>query len=129
MTDTLKDELTVDPLARGYVGMTDQQATDDLNTAYRSRNRTSMTGREVRAEVVDTEYDVLTAEKKAQLLALTASEDLDPFGMAANVIKDIFSGSSVTISNLQTARVESITRAQELGIDPAKAGEVQVARA
>ncbi len=33
--DTLKTELTDDPLARGYAGMDDQAAADDLNTAYR----------------------------------------------------------------------------------------------
>lgn len=31
----LKDELTADPLGRGYSGMTDAEAADDLNTAYR----------------------------------------------------------------------------------------------
>ncbi len=31
----LADELTNDPLARGYAGMTDSQARDDVNTAYR----------------------------------------------------------------------------------------------
>lgn len=34
MTD-LKTELTDDPLTRGYSGMSDQAAADDLNTAYR----------------------------------------------------------------------------------------------
>ena len=31
----LSDELTNDPLARGYGAMTDQEAADDLNTVYR----------------------------------------------------------------------------------------------
>lgn len=31
----LKDELTGDPLARGYAGMTSQQKADDINSAYR----------------------------------------------------------------------------------------------
>lgn len=35
----IKDELTTDPLARGYSGMTDAQAADDLNTAYRASTR------------------------------------------------------------------------------------------
>jgi len=34
--DALSQELTNDPLGRGYSGMTDQQAADDLNTAYRA---------------------------------------------------------------------------------------------
>ena len=43
----LKSELTVDPLSRGYAGMTDAEAAIDLNTVYRERNRISMTGSEV----------------------------------------------------------------------------------
>lgn len=35
MSDVLKNELANDPLARGYSGMTDQQAADSLNTADR----------------------------------------------------------------------------------------------
>jgi hypothetical protein len=34
----LKAELDADPLGRGYAGMTDEQATDDLNTVYRDVN-------------------------------------------------------------------------------------------
>lgn len=39
MTDlvALAAELTNDPLARGYLGMTDAQAAADLNTAYRNK--------------------------------------------------------------------------------------------
>ena len=86
----LESELLNDPLTRGYSGMTVQQIVDDLNTSYRTRNRTTMTGREVANEVVNSEYDALTDTQKSQFLALIASEDLDPFGLAANVVKDIF---------------------------------------
>jgi len=34
----LSDELTNDPLTRGYAGMTDEEATTDLNTEYRDVN-------------------------------------------------------------------------------------------
>jgi len=43
MSDALKDELLTDPLGRGYSGMSDQAAVDDLDTVYRLCNRTSMT--------------------------------------------------------------------------------------
>ncbi len=139
----LRDELLTDPLGWGYNGvgifnvgpgpMTDQEATDVLNTIHpspntRTRDRTSMSGRQVRAEVVNAEYDALPADKKSQFLALTASGDLDPFGLGANIIKDIFGGGSVTLGALQIARVESITRAQELGLSIVKPGHVEAAR-
>jgi hypothetical protein len=31
----IKDEITLDPLGRGYTPMTDKQVADDMNTAYR----------------------------------------------------------------------------------------------
>lgn len=126
----LSDELTNDPLARGYSGMTDQQAADSLNlTVDRDRNRTSMSGREVAAEVVDSEYDALTDIKKSQLLSLLASADLDPFGLAANVVKDIFGGGSSTITALLAVRVETVNRATELGLSFIWPGNVEQARA
>lgn len=131
MTD-LRNELLTDPLVppRGYATMSDQAAADDLNTVYRTRDRTSMTGRQVKAEVVDAEYDALSAEKKAQLLSLTSADDLDPFGFAANIIKDVFGSGSATRAALAVARVENITRATELGIspNPVLAGQVETAR-
>ncbi len=36
--DILADELNTDPLGRGYAGMTDAQAADDINTEYRQVN-------------------------------------------------------------------------------------------
>ncbi len=140
----LKDELTNDPEGWGYNGpgvfnpgpgpMSDQEATDVLNTIHpapntRTRNRTSMTGRQVKSEVVDAEYDALTADKKAQFLALTSSDDLDPFGFAENIVKDIFGAGSVTRSALALARVENISRATELSLGLVRVGHVEFARA
>lgn len=111
----LDNEITNDPLGRGYAAMTDQQLLTSLNTADRNRNRTSVTGREIRDRVVNTEYDALSDVKKEQFLALTAAENLDPFGLAANVIKGIFGVGSTTLSNLAVARTELISRGQEIG--------------
>jgi hypothetical protein len=123
----LKAELTDDPLGRVYSAMDDQTAADSLNTENRAVNKTTMTGREVAAEIVDSEYDALTDALKSQVLALVASEDVDPFGFAANVIKDIFPASD-TLTALQAARVETLSRAVELGIGVAKTGHVEEAR-
>jgi len=129
INQALVTEVQTDPLGLGYSGMTDQQIADSLNTVNRPRNRTSMSGREIQDEVVDAEYDVLTDEKKSQFLALTASADLDPFGLGANVIKDIFTGGSTTSTNLGVARVETISRAVEIGAGRVGNGTVEIARA
>ncbi len=54
----LKMEIILDLLTRGYVEMTDEEVADSMNNVFdRPYNRTSMTGREIAAENVDSEYD------------------------------------------------------------------------
>ena len=145
MADVLKDELTNDPLVRGYAGMTDEEAADDLNTSYRTRNRTSMTGDEIAQAADPAEQDALdngaannTADVLSHWLALCARTTVDPFATAnVQLVISIFGVGSTSVSNLQAARVENITRAQELRdanpdspfAIPVKAGHVAVARA
>ena len=124
MAGDLRDELLNDPLIppRGYSTMTAREATDDLHTVYRTRNRTSMTGDEVAQQADDAELDALddgsannTADVKSHWLAFCARQSVDPFA-AANVqlVISIFGAGSQTVINLQAARVEAISRAEEL---------------
>ena len=125
----LAAELTTDELLRGYAAMTDQEAADSLNdTIDRDRNRTTMTGREVAAEIDDAEYDALTDVKKAQILSLTSGDDIDPFGFGAFVTKDVFGVGSNTVAALAAARVETVSRADELSLGVVYAGHVENAR-
>lgn len=112
----LKDEIQIDPLNRGYSAMNKEEIVISMNTPNRPRNKTSMTGREVMDQIDETEYNGLSDTLKGQFLALVSGDSLDPFGFAKNVIVGIFSGSSNTVSNLQAAREEQISRAQELGL-------------
>lgn len=128
MARILEDEISGDPLGRGYSGMDDVALLTSLNTADRSRNRTSMTGREVKVSVNVTEYNLLSDAKKQQFIELTASNDLgdldsglDLFGTDRDILIDIFGGGSTTVSNLATARVETISRGVEIGF-----GEVTI---
>ena len=116
----LKDELLTDPLVRGYSGMTDPAAADDLNLIYpvspRTRNRTSMSGDQVFQSIESQAiWDGLTANQRLEFLSLCGRDLIDPFG-AANVdlVKSIFGDASATVAALATARVENISRAQEL---------------
>ena len=130
MADLLKDELLNDPLGRVYSGMSDQAAADDLNTSYRTRNRVSMTGDEV-FQAIESQaiWDGLTADQRLEFLALCGRDTIDPFGAAnVNLVKSIFGDPSTTVSNLSTARVESITRAVELGLGSVKSRNIGYAR-
>ena len=140
MADELADELSVDPLGRGYSGMSDQAAADDLNSIYpspdtRTRNRISMTGDEIAQAADPTEYNALangsgnSTDDQGHWLVLCARETIDPFATAnVQLVIAIFGAASATVTTLQALRVESITRAQELGLPVVKVGHVTVAR-
>lgn len=94
--------------------MTDTQLLTSLNTADIPRDRTSMTGREVKGAVVKADYIALTDAKKEQLIQLIKRDDLDLFGLDKDILVDIF-GAGETADALLAARVESISRATEIG--------------
>ena len=124
MADPLRDELLADPLGRGYSAMTDQEAADDLNLVNRTRNLVGLSGDEVAQAADPAEYNALadgaannTADVKGQWLALCGRVTIDPFAVAnVQLVIAIFGAGSTTVSNLNALRVESITRAQELGL-------------
>lgn len=124
----LKAELASGHPLTGTYNSDDALAADELNAVNRTRDRTSMTGRQVAAKIVNSAYDALSAEKKIQILSLIASDDIDPFGFAANVVQDIFGSGSATVLALIGARVESISRAVERKLGTIKHGHVQMAR-
>jgi hypothetical protein len=126
----LKAEIDGDPLIRGYSGMSDQAVADDINTVYRSRNKTSITGDEMFQATDGAEFTALTEHKEQSWLSFCGRDSLDPYG-AANVAfaQYIFGGGSTTLANLNALRIESISRADELGIGRITAGDVVEARA
>ena len=111
----LSDEIANDPLGRGYAGMTDQQAANSLLAVNRTRNRTTMTRQEVYENIQTSALAALTALQVAQL-NLALSDTVNPFGNAAQVFTNIFGGGSATITALAAARVESVSRSNELGL-------------
>ena len=129
----LANEITNDPLIRGYSGMTDQQITDDMNTVYRTRNRTSMSGSEIWAQTVSSEYNALSEladnNEKHKWISFCGIWEHDPYGSSAQFVIDIFGISSDTVSNLAASRVEDISRAVELVGVAVVIGDVQNAGA
>lgn len=130
MTDyvALRAELDTDPLVRGYGAMTDQQAADDLNTVYRTRNRSNMTGKEVKDRIDVTEWGARTDPQKQIVLALCNRDDLNPFGIDATIFQDAMTGATNTLAALNTYRVENISRGEELGFGVLTAAHIDTAR-
>lgn len=125
----LKEVLAVDHPVTGAWSANNETAASELNAVNVIRPRLNMTGREVSSHVVDAEYDNLSDAKKAQILALTAHDTLDPFGFAANVVKDIFSAGSGTLTALAAARTETVSQATAEGLGLVRPGNVSEARA
>jgi hypothetical protein len=126
----LKAEIDGDPLARGYSGMTDQQIADDLNTVYRTRNRTSATGKQIKDQIQTADWASRSDAQKNQLLALFARDDLDPFGIDADIFTEAMSGhAGTTVADLNTWRVENISRAEEIGAAGVNVAAIESARA
>ena len=94
----LKTELTDDPLTRGYSEMSDEEAAADLNTVYRERNLTSMTGSAILNALVKSEYLALSDSQKDRVWQLLHLGDLNPFGVEADLLVEIFGGASATIA-------------------------------
>lgn len=128
----LIDELTNDPLTRGYSGMTNQQVADSLNSNTggneRSQDKTSLSGDEIFQATDSTQFAGLTDAQKSQWLAFCGRDSIDPFA-SANVtfVQNLFSGGA-TVTNLNALRVEDISRAQELSLGTVKEGDVEDAR-
>ncbi len=116
--DILTDEQANDPLTRGYSGMSDQQFADSLNAKDIDVIKSTVSGSDVFAATVDTEYDALTAGLRQEWLSLCAIDSLVPSNgeAAASTVIRIFGGGSATIANLQTLRTSTISRGSQLGL-------------
>ena len=127
--EILKEELTNDPLARGYSGMTDKQATDDLNTVDRTTNKAILSGTEVLNAIPKTVLLALSATDRQRVWDVVHMGDVNPFGIEADIFIDIFGAGSITIIALQALRLNNVSRGVELNIGHVKEGYVGRARA
>lgn len=126
--NALKAELAGEHPDTGPYDADDAIAAEQLNKVNRTRNRTSMSGRELAASIINADYDELSDIKKSHILSLSSGDNIDPYGFAANVIKNIFGPGSQTVVALADARVEDISRATEIGLGVVAPGHVENAR-
>lgn len=127
--EILRSEILVDPLVRGYLGMTDLEVADDLNTEYRTKTRGNVAGWEIFNVTDDVEYAALTDLEKASWDALCGIEQIDTGnGVAKAKEAELFGGGTTTRSNLSTLQNPAASRATELGLPFVYEGHIQEAR-
>ena len=127
----LADELSTDPLARGYAGMTDLEAANDLNTVYRTRELEMLDGGTVYDQVDNTEFTALDAAGQAEVWDIVHLGANIPVGVGSKArdrFVALFGGGSDTITALQATLTENISRGVELGLGVIAEGHVTKAR-
>lgn len=123
----LKTELLAGHPDTGAYNADDALAAGELNAVNRTTNKTSMTGSEVMQAVVKADFVALSAGDQQQVWNILHLGTLDPFGIEADLLADIFVGSD-TVAALAAARVNNVSRAVELGIGLVGANHVELAR-
>ncbi len=116
---SLQNELTNDPLARGYSGMTDQQIVDNLSVSDRSRNIETVSAALIFENIVPAEFQALAVDLQVRIdRVLSLGDGVFVQGQARNELLAAFGQGTQTRTNLAAAIVESISRAAEIGINP-----------
>ncbi len=127
--DILNSEITSDPLARGYSGMSDEEVTVSLNTVDRTCTVSTVTGAAIFNATNDLEFGALTAENKDRWVQLCQIGEIDiSSGIAKALEADIFGEATTTRANLQSLKSPECSRAAELGLGTVKPGHVEEAR-
>ena len=124
----LANELNTDPLERGYSGMSDESAAADLNTVYRTRNIEKMEATEVINLIDATEWATVSAENRQVVWNLLHMGEVNPWGVEATLFQNAMAGQTNTLAALAAARVENVSRAEEIGLGWVKVGHVEMAR-
>ena len=124
----LNAEITNDPLTRSYSGMTNAEVATSLNTINRTSQKTSMTGSEVINNVNATEWGALDATQKQTVWDIVHLGNINPYGVEATLLTGVFGAGSATIIALGAARLNSISRATELGLEAVTEGHIERVR-
>jgi len=130
-SQALWNEISADPLARGYATMTDVEVAIDMNTVYRTRTRSTLSSAEIYERINVAEFQSKTDAAKVyvrDILGLGQDVQVGPDSKARAVLLAVFGAQSATIQALAAALLVPISRAEELGLGTVKPGHVQDAR-
>jgi len=127
----LSEEITNDPLVRGYIGMTNAEVANSLmNTIDRSITSQYLAGSDIFNATDDLEYAGLTDIGKDSWDRLCAIETVDTLsGIAKSREVELFGIGTTTRANLIAIRITTVSRAQELSLGNVDEGDVIQARA
>lgn len=125
----IKAELLADHPITGPYDADNATATLQINAVNIVRNRTSMSGREIASHIDAAEYEALSDAKKAHIISLQSSSDINPSGFAQHVVIGVFGLTSDTVTALNVARVETVSQATAKELGTIYQGHIEAARA
>jgi hypothetical protein len=95
----------------------------------RQRARPSLTGDAVFQQTVAAEFAALTDTARSLWMAFCSRAEIDPHAQAnEDFVKWVFGTASGTVANLLQARVETVSRATELGLAEVVPGNIKTVR-
>lgn len=127
----LKSELTTDPLARGYSGLGDEAAANNLNTVNRTRERPTVTGAQIYNALDPAEFTALSAANQTKvrdIFGLGGDIDVRTGRNARVVLLSLFGAATATRAALAALVQEPCSRAVELGLGTVTPSDVADAR-
>ena len=126
---TLWNEINVDPINRGYSGMSNASVAGNMNIANRTVNKNLMTSTEVFNAVKASEFNALSAASSQRIWDVLHLNNINPFGLEATIFTNVFGVGSSTIASLSALRVQNISRGNEIGLGFIAEGQVFKAKA
>lgn len=127
----LMNELTNDPLGRGYAGMTHQQVADSLNAVNRDR-WVQLSSADIFEAIVIADFTALSTANKARvdrILGLGDNIRTGPGSQARTELVAVFGAGSTTIANLAAVANRRVSRASEIGWADGDVGFSDIVRA
>lgn len=125
----LKAEIALDPLGRGYSGMSDLQIAESLmDVIDQTRDKVSMSASEVFNAIDKAQWDGLTDAQRLKIMDILHMGTVNPFGLEQSIFVGVFGGGSATILALAVARVENVSQAVKLGLGNVREGSVAQAK-
>ena len=116
----MKNEIVVDPLTRGYAGMTDQQIADNWNKVKdRPKIADTVDSATIFENIDLAEFRALTTNSQVRVdRILSLGSGIKINGRVKSELIAIFGVGSATIANLAASIQTAITRGEELGFPP-----------
>ena len=143
--EKIRSEITTDPLARGYAGMTDAQVATDMNLVYRTNKAGVVDGYRVRERINVADFDAqLAPSNKTQNRELVSAFFSGQVNLQDDCLKQafwtIFPAGTVSRKNWtgetgadgrwlgdDITKIK-VSRGEELGVGKVRVGDVQQAR-